>query len=351
MRFHERDAVQIENEEIRLTVLREGGHIAEILDKKSGVSPLWIPQWKSMEPSQYNPATHPEYGSNIESRLLAGLMGHNLCLGLFGPPSHEEAAAGVGVHGEASVAHYTIERNNNRLQGDAMLPLFELKLTRILELNPSKPVIEITETVENLSALDRPIAWTQHVTLGSPFVQHGVTQFAIPAKRSRVFEGDFGDTALVPGADFTWPLAPAQNNGIIDLQTFSNAAKSAGFTTHLMDPDRSFAFFAAYNPQLKLLFGCRWKQTDFPWLGLWEENRSRRTLPWNGETVALGMEFGASPFPEPRQQMIERNRLFDVPAYRWLPARSSITAGYTFSLQQFEAALETFDPEDFFDFG
>ena len=345
MNFHDRDAVQIENEKIRLTVLKEGGHITEILHKETGLSPLWIPPWKSLEPSQYDPATHPEYGSNGESKLLAGLMGHNLCLDLFGPPSEDEASAGITVHGEASVIRYAIESNKDELRAAATLPLSALKLTRDIKLGENGTTVQVTETVENLTALDRPIAWTQHVTLGPPFLEHGVTQFAVSAARSRTFEGQFGNTALLAGADFCWPFAPTRNQGTIDLRRFTNARKSAGFTTHLMDPARPTAFFAAYNPSLPLLFGCRWKRDDFPWLGIWEENRSRTSAPWNGQTVALGMEFGASPFPETRRQMIERNRLFDTPAYRWLPARSRITVSYSFSIQQAGGSGETFDPK------
>ncbi len=94
MKFHGREAVQLENDQIRVTVLREGGHIAEVLHKTSGVNPLWIPPWPSIEPSTYQAAQHPEYGANMESKLLCGIMGHNLCLDVFGPPSPEEAAAG-----------------------------------------------------------------------------------------------------------------------------------------------------------------------------------------------------------------------------------------------------------------
>ena len=346
MKFHHRDAVQLENETIRLTVLKEGGHIVEILHKRVGISPLWIPPWKSLEPSQYNPAIHPEYGSNGESKLLAGLMGHNLCLDLFGPPSEDEEAAGITVHGEASVVPYAVEASANEIHAAATLPLSAIKLTRNLKLGEDGTTVQITETVENLTALDRPIAWTQHVTLGQPFLQHGVTQFAIPAIRSRTFEGQFGDTILLPGADFSWPFAPIENERTIDLRRFTNEPRSAGFTTHLMDLARPTAFFAAYHPSMQLLFGCRWKRDDFPWLGIWEENRSRASAPWNGQTVALGMEFGVSPFPETRRQMIERNRLFDIPSYRWLPARSRITVRYSFFIQQTEKPLETFDPED-----
>jgi hypothetical protein len=40
------------------------------------------------------------------------------------------------------------------------------------------------------------------------------------------------------------------------------------------------------------------------------------------------MEFGVSPFPEPRRDMVRRGELFDTPAYRWLPARSRLEANY-----------------------
>jgi hypothetical protein len=40
------------------------------------------------------------------------------------------------------------------------------------------------------------------------------------------------------------------------------------------------------------------------------------------------MEFGVSPMPESRRQMIDRRRLFGVPTYRWLGARSRIELDY-----------------------
>ena len=92
--YRNRRAVQLENSEVRITVLEEGGHVAEILHKASGVNPLWAPPWPSIEPSTYDPARHSEYGGHAESRLLAGIMGHNLCLDIFGGPSAEEAAPG-----------------------------------------------------------------------------------------------------------------------------------------------------------------------------------------------------------------------------------------------------------------
>ena len=329
MKFHGREAVQIENDSVRVTVLREGGHVAEILHKESDVNPLWLPPWQSIEPSAYDPGAHPEYGGNSESRLLAGIMGHNLCLDLFGPPSEEEAAAGLTVHGEASVVAYRIEANGRRLKLEAELPLAGLHFHRMISLGAGSEPILFEETVENLSALDRPIAWTQHVTLGPPFLQPGKTQFTLTPEKSRSSETVFGTSTLAQGVDFTWPHAPLAPGGSVDLSTFTAEPSSAKFTTHLLHTRNATARFAAYHPGTQIEFGYQWQRADFPWIGIWEENRSRPDTPWNSRTLACGMEFGVSPFPETRRQMIERSSLFGVPAYRWLPAKGRLTASYS----------------------
>ena len=329
MKFHGREAVQIENDSLQVTVLREGGHVAEILHKPSGVSPLWIPPWKSIEPSTYDPAKHPEYGGNAESRLLAGIMGHNLCLDLFGPPSPTEAEAGISVHGEGSVAPYEIVNSEQELVARATLPLAGLSFSRNITLDADGQTVHFVETVENLGATDRAIAWTQHVTIGPPFLEGGVTEFACSATKSRTHERDgFDAGGLARGADYIWPHAPLASGGSIDQRQFTSAAQSAKFSSHLMDPAKEDAFFAAFHPRMQLLFGYRWKRADFPWLGIWEEKCSRQGPPWNGKTIAVGMEFGVSPMPESRKQMIDRHSMFDVPCYRWLPAASRYTVEY-----------------------
>jgi hypothetical protein len=326
--YRGRRAATLENDALRLTVLREGGHIAEIFDKETGVNPLWTPPWDSIEPSAYD----GQYGAGVEARLLGGIMGHNLCLDLFGGPSDEEFAAGIGVHGEASVEPYEID-------GDVMrtrLPLAGLAFERRIELRGR--AVRIAETVTNLSATDRPIAWTQHVTLGPPFLQKGVTQFRAPATRSKVYETPFGaHDYLTPGAEFDWPMA-----GSTDLRTLNGAASSSAYTTHLMDPTRERAWFVAFSPAHRLAFGYVWKQSDFPWMGIWEENHSRNHAPWNGETLARGMEFGVSPIPETRRAMIDRGKLFGVPTYRWLPARGALEVDYWVILQTADTPPDEF---------
>jgi hypothetical protein len=337
--YRGRHSVSIENPHLRVTVLREGGHIAELLDKQTGVNPLWTPPWPSIEPSTYHPAIHA-YGSGPESRLLAGIMGHNLCLDIFGGPSEEEAAAGVTVHGEGSIVPYEIEQSEGRLAMRASLPLAQLRFERVIELRDR--VVRIRESLDNLTAADRPVAWTQHVSLGPPFLEKGATQFRMSATRSKVFEAVFGSADyLRAGAEFVWPLAPKLGEGVADLRILNNSAVSSAFTTHLMEPARDDAFFLAFSPQYKLAIGYAWSRADFPWLGIWEENHSRPNPPWNSRTLARGMEFGASPMPESRRQMIDRRELFGVPTYRWLTARGHAELEYTAAVWPAEVVPES----------
>ena len=121
-RYRNRQAATIENDALRVTVLEEGGHIAEIADKATGVNPLWTPDWPSIEPSSYDPARHHQiYGAGADASLLAGIMGHNLCLDIFGGPSAEEAHAGFPVHGEASTARRSTSSVNARASAVAYL--------------------------------------------------------------------------------------------------------------------------------------------------------------------------------------------------------------------------------------
>ncbi len=330
IQYRGRRACALDNGTLQIIVTVEGGHIAAVLDKATGLNPLWSPPWPSMEPSQFDPARHRQYGSDSESKLLAGILGHNLCLDTFGGPTESEAAAGMTVHGEASVLPHSLEVAGDTLSQSVVLAEARLRFTRRIRLAAAARTATIQETVENLSAWDRPVAWTEHATLGPPFLETGRTQFRATATRSKVVEADFtgGKGYMQAGAEFDWPMVPRADGGVEDMRVFTNRPVSGAFTTHLMDPARQEAWFAAWSPTHRFAFGYAWKQSDFPWLGIWEENRSRTSPPWNGVTITRGMEFGASPFPESRRAMIQRGRLFGVPGYRWVPARTRLTAQY-----------------------
>ncbi|MFZ0523785.1 MAG: hypothetical protein WAL95_22360 [Candidatus Acidiferrales bacterium] len=327
--YRNRRAVRAENETVRVTTLVEGGHIAEILHKATGVNPLWTPPWPSIEPSTYSAAKNPEYGSSHEAYLLSGLMGHSLCLDIYGTPSPEEFAAGIPAHGEGPVTPYIAKSDRTSISLSSVLPLAQLAFQRQIDLGENG-LIRIRESLENLSPTDRPIAWTQHVTLGPPFLELGRTQFRAPVTRSKVIDEDFtgGRGFQKIGAEFEGLICPAKDGGVIDMRVYTSQPVSGAFTTHLLDPTSNRAYFMAWSPTTQVLFGYIWNREDFPWLCRWEENHLRSDPPWNGQTMTCAMEFGVSPSLGSRRQMVERGSLFGTPGCRWVPARSRIDVEY-----------------------
>jgi hypothetical protein len=340
--YRNRRAVRIENASVRVTMTVEGANIAEITCKHTGINPLWTPPWPSLEPTAANHSQLADYGANQESRVLASIMGHSLCLDTYGAPSPEETAAGMPIHGEALALAYEIHGDDLTMNATADLPLARLRFERSVRLagDSKVAVLQFREAVENLTAFDRPIAWTQHVTLGPPFIDCGKTQFRIGARRSKVIDADFGG-ANMSGAEFEWPFCPAKDGSTIDLRVFPNHCPSGGFTTHLVNRDLEHGYFVAWSPSSGIAFGYAWKRNDFPWLCRWEENHLRSDPPWNGRTLACGMEFGVSPFVESRREMVTRGSLFGVPTYLWLPAKSRVEVRYCAFIGSAELAPES----------
>lgn len=323
-----RRAVALENEHLRITVVEEGGHIAEVFHKAAGVNPLWTPTWAGKEPSAFGSEEEKVFGSGVEAKLLCGILGHNLCLDLFGGPSDAEFAAGMTAHGEGSLLPYTLEESGDTLTCSLHMPLAQVRFVRTLTLRDEDVLIR--ESVENLAAFERPLAWTQHVTLGAPFLDPKSTDFRMTGDRASTIAGELGAPGyLASDKRFAWPHAPlADGSGTLDARRMKPNAPASSYIAVRMVPQSTHAAWTAWSPEYRLAISYVWRRNDFPWLGLWEENCARTFSPWNSAEVARGMEFGTSPFPESRRAMIERGRLLDTSCYRWLPALGTLRAEY-----------------------
>src|SRR5207244_9855730 len=122
----------------------------------------------------------------------------------------------------------------------ARRPEAQLRFERRIDL--AGRTVRVREEVENLAATDRPVGWTEHVTLGPPFLQHDRTEFRASAGRAKVFEGAFGPADyLASGAEFDWPHAPRAAGGTHDLRRFPGANPSSAYTAQQMDPEREHA--------------------------------------------------------------------------------------------------------------
>jgi hypothetical protein len=311
-----------------VSVLEGGGHICELnLNACTGVNPLWRPPWVTIDPAHYATVKHARrYGKPPDGRLLAGIAGHSLSFDHFGPPSQEEAAAGLTTHGEAPALKWGIQKHAQsmkpQLQYGLTLPEARIRFSRKLTLDRVNPVIYCEEEAVNLSPYDRPISWNEHVTFGPPFLETGITWFDMPATRAKVCPGSYSPRFfLQPDAEFSWPNAPTKDRKAMNLRT-TPALRFGHYTAQLLNPELEIGFIAACNPRLKLLVVYAFRRADFPWVGNWEERYNRTQAPWLRKTFCRGLEFSTTPFAIPRRETIEQGPLFGEPTYRWLPARS-----------------------------
>lgn len=327
------------NDLIQATVLAGGGHIAEFRFHESTghapVNPLWEPPWETMEPSRYREARDAEvYGPAAIGRYLAGMAGHSVCVDYFGLPSEAEIRQGLTIHGEAAVRKWSllearVRPREARLRVRVDLPLAGLEFIRELRVRLGETVVYFRETVRNHNRTDHFFQWQQHVTLSASFLLPGRSRVAIPSTRGKTWLDGYGTKALLmPGLEFSWPHAPARDRTTIDLhQPFPR--RGTGFVAAArIEPKREYGFIAALDLRDRLVFGYSFSRQDFPWVTVWEENRARRESPWNGQTLARGLEFGTSPFPGLRGESFSLGRLLDTPTLAMVPARGEKTAEY-----------------------
>jgi len=320
-RAHDRDVWQIENHQIRLTVTQVGGHIAELVLKRTNeVNPLWVQARPTIEPTDYVREKHEKlYGGGSAAKLLSGLIGHNVCFPYWGNPSESEYQSGMTFHGETGIVRWRSIGEKNEGSGlqlsiAADLPESRIRFSRTITLNASDPIAYFESRAENLTALDRPVSWCEHVTVGPPFLKPAVTLFDASLTWGRNVEG-----GLEKG--FEWPAGLAEI--AIDLRTMRNITRSGFVNTFLVDPKREFAYFTAVNPEQRLLLGYLFRQAEFPWLNVWEANQpAAQDQP---AMLARGLEFSDTPTHGSLKAMISVPKLWDVPAYEWLNAKASLT--------------------------
>lgn len=322
--FENHPALKLSNGKLELTILLQGSTFASLVlsSDPDKLSPLWNPIRMARELGQ-----NPRFNSG---------MGHFVCVDGFGPVSPEEHAAGLPGHGEAHLQMFDVKSfedqgNTQTLALTTTLPITQEHFTRTIRMVQGENVVYVNSRLESLLGFDRPVNWAEHATIGSPFLQPGVTVVDMSASRAQTRPYDPSEPGLPhrlpPGKDFTWPEAPGVAGNTIDLRGTPLEPNSGDHTACLMDGARPTVFVTALNPQKHLLLGYVFKPSEYPWEQNWEN------YPPTGK-LARGMEFSSQPYDVPRRQVIQLNSMFGAPVYRWLPAKSAIETGFLFFYTQ-----------------
>ncbi len=347
-----RQGMRLENGVIELITLARGGHFAglRLLGEpgRACENVFWEPPWPTYDDVTGLPQELLQtYGPPGVDKFIAGYTGHAVCLDYFGEPSREQAAAGLSLHGEAPVAEWSVTKPEQperpHCHWNVTLPVAHLIFERDIRLGEGESVAYIHETVRNEREVDHACDWVQHATFGPPFLQEGESTLMASGRRGKTWPFEYeGGPLLEKDREFDWPYAPREGcEGVIDLrQPF--ATRERGFVaTTLLDARRELQYVVAANWRMRLGVGYCFRRQDFPWLTIWEENRSRQSTPWNGRTQARGMEFGTTPMPLGREENLRRGSLFDTPSWCVIPAGGEKTARYLLFLFAIPSAMQS----------
>ena len=314
--YEGREAIVLANGELELTVLTLGGPMASIQLAGDSTNPMWDPLRADREAGR-PPRSH-------------GGLGHFVCVDGFGPVSEEEAAAGLSGHGEANKLPWTTLSASDRngiaaLVQSVQLPRHHETYTRTITIRDGENVVRVHAELKSLLDFDRPSVWAEHATIGSPYLERGLTVVDLSPNRAMVrprSKPARGRThRLDGGEEFEWPMAPTLAGGEVDLRTAPVSSDTLDHTGHLMTPSGEYAWVTALHPEKNLVLGYLFKTSEYPWLQTWEN------YPAKG-MMSRGLEFGTQAFDLPRRQIVTENSLFGQPLYRWLPAKSTIEATY-----------------------
>jgi hypothetical protein len=349
--FEGQPAVVLSNDKLEVIITTLGSTLASIVvaDDPDKLNPLWNPVRLARDQGR--------------QMNFSGSAGHFVCVDGFGPPSDEERAAGIPMHGEAHEAHYetltTNEANGSAVTLTAKLPIVQEMFTRTFHIVNGENVVYVDSQLENLLGFDRPVNWGEHATIMAPFLQPNVTSIYLSGTRSQNRNylldqgrgsaprsggpnaGGRGASApaagqnpqagrgggvgqqrrLIPGQDFTWPMAPGLDGKPVDLSSAPEDAHFLDHATTLLDPTRALEWVAALNTSRRMVYGYVFRREDYPWLQHWDN------YP-NSAQLVRGMEFATQPYDVSHRNAVDMHSLFDTPVYRWLPAKSKIESHF-----------------------
>jgi hypothetical protein len=245
-------AVVLSTSKLGVTVMTKGSTLASLTlnDDSEKLSPLWNPMRMARELGR--PVT------------FDGGAGHFVCVDGFGPASAEERAAGLPFHGEAHTETFAVysERHGSSVAVTltATLPIVHEVFTRTFRVIDGENVVHVESELESLLGFDRPVNWAEHATIGSPFLEAGVTVVDVSGSRSRtrpytsVENGDV-QRRLKPDQDFSWPLAPGLDGKMVDLRQTPEHPHFLDHAATLLYPDSQLGWATAINPKKQLILG------------------------------------------------------------------------------------------------
>ena len=351
--FSGQPATLLSNDKLQVTIMTQGGAIASVVlaDDAQKRSPMWAG------------------GAARPGAAFSGILGHFVAVDGFGQPSAEEKAAGLPQHGEAHTTKMEVTSSKDAagaaLSLTGKLPIVQENFTRTFHIVPGENVVYVDSVLENLLGFDRPVNWAEHATIQAPFVKPGVASIGVSGSRSQTRpttiepmvpavpsttteaapaapaaggpaaggraaggqgqggQGRGGPPRLVPGVDFTWPMAPGGDGKPVDMTTFPDNPPQGDHIATLLDPARTLEWVATVNTEQGMIYGYLFRREDYPWIQMWGNYPSI-------DGLVKGMEFSTQPYDINKSTVIDAGPMFGTPTFRWLRAKGKLETHFLF---------------------
>jgi galactose mutarotase-like enzyme len=257
--------VWLDGPAVRVECLPERGMlIRSALDRRSGENLLWV---RRTDPGgtaarELGPAG-PGSVSTWADRLFIGGW-----FEMFPSAGHPGVVQGrpTYLHGEAPRLPWTVVRRTAAaVTAEVDLVRDPVRAERTVELTETG--LTVSSTYVNTGA--EPVAYTrgEHPCLSRAAFAGGRIELSAAAAWTPAPPADAAAAAVVPGVQFTWPVAPATAGGRLDLTTVPAVAD--GRHDHVC-LQLAAAPVRVTAPRLGLAVELRLDLADHPYLLLWE---------------------------------------------------------------------------------
>ncbi len=277
----------LENEFISVTVLPEkGADIYSFVSKRHGIDVLWKSPW---QPRAEMPVA---LGSLGEAEWLDRYEGGWQLIFPNGGDACTYRGAPLGFHGEASVSpwNYSIRSAGPRsamLDLNVSLRRSPFRATRTLSIEAGSAVLQIAESIENLSEIPLHYMWGQHPAFGRPFLDG--CRLQLPSARFRAHDAEISPLCRIPAAaSGTWPVVEGKSGSPVDLSVVPPASERVTEFGYITDLEQGW--YAMVNAEQNLSFGLAWPREVFPYLWFWQELGGTFDYPWYGRCHVMAVE-------------------------------------------------------------
>jgi len=280
-------AVRLTTDALSVTVLPDkGADIYQIIDRASGVDPLFKAPW-GLQPHGASPRAGSEgapFLENYEGSWQELFPNTNDACTYQGTP--------LEFHGEVATRPWDcVTEADDSTQAAVRLSIacrtVPLRLDRIMRVYHGTRELVLEERVTNTSPAAVDFVWGHHCVLGAPLIASGA-ELRAPAATIITPPEPWEDTArLKPGQRAAWPMARLRDGGMTDLTRVPGPEAASHDDVYLTD--LAGGWVEVGHSELGLGFRLAFDHGVFGWIISWQPYGGTRTMPLRG-AYALGIE-------------------------------------------------------------